>query len=162
VPFIGGTWPLGIFVLEARESAGKKEGYRTVGVEMGILNEASQPLVFAAAGQYKEAVSLYSAGRWRGLFFVGFRTAEGLDVNPTEGSGSAELPPGVWGQTHLELEVPHGDPLPDLRVGTQKDNMVATSLQAVTLKPNGQPWAAAGVGPTPVVISATPAPARSG
>src|SRR5205814_7559811 len=45
-------------------------------VEMGLVHEAKQPLLIAAAGQFQEAVSLYSVGRWQGLFFWGFQTED--------------------------------------------------------------------------------------
>jgi len=161
VPFVGGAWPVGLFVLSTGETPAKKTGYKTVAVELGILNEASQPLLIAVAGQYKEAVSLYSEGRWKGLLFVGFRGASGEDLLPSGGSGAAELPPGVWGQTHLELDVPQGDAAPALRLGIRRDGMEDHPLAAISLKPSGQPWAATGAGPTPVVITATPGPASS-
>src|SRR5438309_8733004 len=55
VPFVGGSWPVGVFVLENREGPSKKPDNKTVTVEMGVVNEANQPLLIAAAGQFKEA-----------------------------------------------------------------------------------------------------------
>ncbi|MFI5267409.1 MAG: hypothetical protein ACHQ7M_08540 [Chloroflexota bacterium] len=157
VPFVGGSWPVGVFVLDSHEGpSSKKAGFKTLSVELGVLNEAGQPLTIAAAGQYKEAVSLYTEGHWKGLFFVAFRTSGGQDLLPADGGGAADLPPGVWGQMHLEIDLAQDEPPPQLRAGVQHDNMPALALSALTLKPQGQPWAAAGAAPTPVIVTATP------
>jgi hypothetical protein len=161
VPFVGGSWPVGVFVVGVHRGPAKQAGLTTVSVDLGVLNEANQPLTIAASGQYKEAISLYAGGRWKGLFFVAFRTAAGKDVLPSDGSGAADLPPGVWGQTQLQIDVPRDEALPELRVGIRADSTTAGALPALTLAPKGQPWAAPGLAPTPVTVSAAPAPTKS-
>ncbi len=156
VPFVGGAWPVGVFVLGTSEASPKKAN-----LELGVLNEADLPLTIAAAGQYREAVSLYSEGNWKGLFFVGMRTAAGQDLLPSGGGGAADLPPGVWSQMHLEVNLPEGDRLAELRAGLSRDRMAAYPIEAAQLTPAGQPWAAAGAAPTPLAIDATPMPTKS-
>ena len=160
VPFVGGSWPVGVFVVGVHEGPAKQAGFKTVSVDLGVLNEAAEPLTIAASGQYKEAISLYSAGHWKGLFFVAFRTAAGKDVLPSDGGGAADLPPGVWGQTNLRVDIPQDEALPELRAGIRADSTTAGALPALTLAPKGQPWAAPDLAPTPVTISATPAPTQ--
>lgn len=156
VPFVGGAWPVGIFVVGTRRGPAKQAGYQTFSVDLGVLNEAAQPLTIATAGQYKEAISLYAGGHWKGLFFVAFHTAAGKDSLPSDGSGAADLPPGVWDQTHLQVDLPQGEGEPELRIGVRADSMVAASLASLTFKPQGQPWAAPGLAPTAVAVSPAP------
>lgn len=158
VPFVGGSWPVGLFLLGTHDSPSKKAGAKSVEIDLGVLNEADRPLTIAAAGQYREAVSLWAQGRWKGLLFDGFRTAGGLDVLPSGGGGAADLPPGVWGQVHLIAEIDAADSVAEVRVGLTRDHMTAYPLTAATLQVTGQPWAAAGAAATPIVVTATPVP----
>jgi hypothetical protein len=158
VPSLDGSWPLGLFVLEVKEAPSKQPGKKAVSVELGVVNEAGQTLTIAAAAQYKEAVSLFTGGRWKGLFYAGFRTAGDQDLLPGGGGGAADLPPGVWGQIHLDVDLPPEDSVRYLRLGsTSRDAMIAHELASARLKPDGQPWAAAGAAPTPVSVSTEPA-----
>jgi hypothetical protein len=157
IPAGGVAWPVGLFALNAQPGASKAG--TVVSFELGVLNEAAQPLRIVAAGQYKEAISLYSREHWLGLFFVGFQIG-GREALPSGGGGAADLPPGVWGQVRLEAEPPQGQAVSGLRAGVARDRMTAYPLASISLKPDGQPWASPGAAPTPVKVTATPVATR--
>ena len=160
VPFVGGAWPVGLFVLDVKEAPSKAPGAKTVTIDLGVLNEASQPLTVGMSVQYKEAISLYSEDRWKGLVFVGLHTAGGRDVLPADGSGADDLPSGVWGQVQVSADIPADDSVSALTAGVGRDHMAGYPLPAATLKVAGQPWAAPGAAATPVSITAAPAPTK--
>ncbi len=151
VPVRRALLPLGVFVVKTSVAPSTRAGFNTFSTDLGILNESADPVKFIASSQYKHAVSLYSGEDWIGLFLVGFRTAAGRDLLPTQGGGAAVLPPAVWGSAHLELELPRDETVSAITTGLNQSRMQAVPLTDATRELGSQVWAP-DAAPTPLAV----------